>query len=251
MEVIQPEWDFYFCMVDGNLASIMLDLAIGPYAPLAEKPALIQVAVMLNQPNEQGMTNEGEAEILYILEDQLAEHISEALGGIYVARNTSDGKRTFYFYCASMVDYERVVDEVMEGFAFHYRAFGFHDAAWALYREFIYPTPLEYQSILNRRVVDEIARQGNDLAEAREITHYLAFETETDQQAYREWVEGLGFAVDEHTSTDGQVLPFQLIITRRDPLEHDLIDDLVAQLMEEALALDGQYLRWEVGLRVG
>lgn len=251
MQIIQPEWDFYFCMVDGHLASIMLDLALEPYLPFADKPNLIQVAVMLNQPNEQGMTSEGEAEILFILEDRLAEQMAEALNGVYVARNTSDGRRTFYYYCASMVDYEGVVQEVMEGFAFHYRTIGFNDAAWAMYEQFLFPTPVEYQSILNRRVVDELVRQGDNLSEAREITHFLAFETEADRSQYIDWAVKLGFSIVE-TSTDshGEGPHFALTMVRRDPVEHESIDSLITQLMEEALALEGQYLRWEVGISV-
>ena len=123
-------------------ASIMLDLALMQHAPDRDRIQLVQVVVTLNDPNEFGLTNHGEAEILYVMEDQLAEHMAENLGGSYVARSTTNGQRIFYFYCRSAAGFDGVVEEVMEGYSGHtYVATTNQDPYWDFYREFLYPGP--------------------------------------------------------------------------------------------------------------
>ena len=62
----------------------------------------------------------------------------------------------------------------MEGYSGHtYHATTNQDPYWDFYREFLYPGPVEYQSILNRRVIEKLEQHGDDLSQAREIEHFL------------------------------------------------------------------------------
>jgi uncharacterized protein (TIGR01619 family) len=247
-----PEWDFYFCTVDEKPASIMLDLSLTPLAPVPQKPELIQVLVDLNDPNDFGLTNLGEAEILYVMEDRLAEHLSKSLGGLYVARNTTNEQRIFYFYCQSSVDFERVVEEVMEGFARHtYSTQTHHDPLWDFYREFLFPAPAEYQSILNRRVIEKLEQHGDDLSEAREVEHFVYFPTEVSLTKFQERVSAERFRVlSKGTRQDDPQYPYSLMIARMDRVDPASIDEVVLHLLQLTRECHGQYDGWSTGIVV-
>lgn len=247
---IQTEWDFYFCTIEEQPASIMVDLALFDLAPIAEKVDFIQVAVDLNEPNEHGLTTPGEAEILYVLEDRLAEHLATNLSGVYAGRNTHSSKRTFYFYCASSIDAKGVVAEVMDHFPDHrYRSDTMEDPGWAFYRQFLYPSNLEYQSILNRRVIEKLEEVGVKAADRQKVEHFLYFKSQTAREMFLERIRHDNFAVigQGHTEHAGRP-PFSLVLEREDKVDTQSIDAVVLYLIREAETCQGEYDGWGTGV---
>ncbi|MEM7372032.1 MAG: DUF695 domain-containing protein [Bacteroidota bacterium] len=245
-----PEWDFYFCTVENQPASIMLDLALSPHIPILGKTELVQVTVKLNDPNEFGLTNPGEAEILYVMEDRLSEHMSVNLGGLYVARNTSRSHRIFYFYCQSSIDFDGVIEEVMESFSGHqYTSSSNTDPKWNFYREFLYPSSQEYQSILNRRVIEKLEQHGDNLSQAREVEHFLYFPDEPSRTRFISQIHHQRFTIcSQGVRHDSSGLPYSLMISRVDRVDPASIDDVVLQLMRLAESCAGEYDGWGTGI---
>ncbi|MEZ4827797.1 MAG: DUF695 domain-containing protein [Bacteroidia bacterium] len=248
----QSEWDFYFCTVEDKPASIMLDLALIHAAPVSENTEFLQIIITLNSPNEHGLTSPAEAEILYIMEDRLAEQISLNLGGIYAGRNTTDGQRIFYFYCQSSYDYERIVDEAMEGFSNHqYHVRAQKDPDWDFYCQFLYPSQLEYQSILNRRVIDNLKKHGDDLSVPRDIEHYLYFPTQALREAFEEKAIAENFRVISRNFDAGEgENPYGLVIAREDAIDTQVMDEIVMFLVLKAAEEKGEYDGWGTGLGI-
>ncbi|MEM6804762.1 MAG: DUF695 domain-containing protein [Bacteroidota bacterium] len=244
------EWDFYFCTVEDKPASIMLDLALIDQAPIIGKIDFIQVAIDLKHPNEHGLTTAGEAEVLYVMEDRLAEHMGESLGGIYAARNTTNSQRIFYFYCNSSIGHKAIIEEVMESFpAYSYSINAHLDTEWAFYLQFIYPSRLEYQSILNRRVLDKIGQHGDPMTEARNVDHYIHFDSEQDREDFIQEVLPENFSIvkkgfDPVKSTQA----YSLIVSRSEQMESSTIDEAVFYLIQAAEACQGEYDGWETGV---
>jgi uncharacterized protein (TIGR01619 family) len=249
MMVIQPEWDFYFCKVEGKLASIMLDLALEPHLPLSQKPYLIQVGVELQHPDLHGMTTSREAEVLFIMEDRLADHLAEELGGIYVARNTSSNKRTFYYYCASMSGYKDVVNEVMEGFSYAYESQGTADPGWTFYQQFLFPTPQEYRSILNRKVIDKLLAQGDDPQIEREVAHKISFSSISKAENFLEYIQGEGYKLGKLEASRANS-GYEVVITAVHSVDLDTMDSIVLKLEQKGQQFGGQYLGWNTLLAV-
>jgi len=249
MVVIQPEWDFYFCKVEGHIASIMLDLALEKHLPLEEKPYLIQVSVAIQQPDVHGLTTSGEAEVLFIMEDRLAEQMSEALDGIYAARNTSNGKRVFYFYCTAQDGFEAVVSEIMEGFSYTYNLQCTTDPGWTFYRQFLYPTPQEYQSIQNRKVVDRLVAQGDDPQVERQVAHKFHFPELRQAQNFSKQLQKEGFTQGKLQEKSGSTL-VELVLTREDPVHMEHIDELVQLLRKAVKEYEGEYKGWNTVVAV-
>ncbi|MEO0469171.1 MAG: DUF695 domain-containing protein [Bacteroidota bacterium] len=244
------EWDFYFCTIEERPASIMLDLALIESAPVADQTEFVQVAIQLNQPNEYGLTTQGEAEVLYVLEDRLAEHMAENLGAVYVGRNTHHGSRTFYFYAKSSVDVDAVVEEVMDSFTDHrYTCEAVSDPEWTFYQQFLYPSHMEYQSILNRRVIEKLEAQGVALSESREVEHFLYFKSESSRSVFLERIKGENFQINQqYQSETNTELPFKLVLSRKDRMEPHTIDAVVMFLAQLAEECQGEYDGWGTGV---
>lgn len=250
---IQTEWDFYFCTIEEKPASIMVDLALLDLTPIAENPHFIQIAVALNQPNEYGLTTPGEAEVLYIMEDRLAEHMAQNLNGLYAGRNTHDSKRVFYFYGASEVDVDRIVAEVMDQFSEHqYQCDTMADDDWAFYRQFLYPSNLEYQSILNRRVMEKLEQQGVNQIERQEVEHFLYFKSQTAREMFLKRIQHDNFRViGEGYTEHANRPPYSLVLVREDKVEAQAIDTVVLYLIQQAEICQGEYDGWGTGVVQG
>ncbi|MEM6346618.1 MAG: DUF695 domain-containing protein [Bacteroidota bacterium] len=240
------EWDFYFCTIEDKPASIMVDLALNSASPIADQAEFIQIAVQLNQPNQHGLTTPAEAETLYVMEDRLAEHMSHNLNGVYAGRNTHDSKRIFYYYCASAVDHEGVVEEVMGEFADHqYTLENFADPDWAFFKQFLYPSQVEYQSILNRRVIEKLKENGVSVAETQEVEHFLYFYSETAREMFLERIQNDNFRVIGKGFTEGSGRPpYSLVLVREDKVDTQTIDAVVLYLIQAAELCQGEYDGW-------
>lgn len=244
------DWDFYFCEIHGKPASVMVDLALVHHAPMEDRPELVQVNLHLNQPNQYGLTRTQEAEKLYILEDSLAEHLAVNLGAVYVARTTTAGQRIFYFYCRASIDYRNIIAEILSQFEdYHWSCHAYTDAEWAHFRDVLYPTNYGLQSILNRRLMDKLKQEGDDLTKAREVEHFVYFPNIRKREAFLARALEEGFSIVELSDPQSDApLPYGAVISRVERLDESGMDDIVAWLLETAEALEGLYDGWGTGV---
>ncbi|MEL6651374.1 MAG: DUF695 domain-containing protein [Bacteroidota bacterium] len=240
------EWDFYFCTIEDKPASIMVDLALKSASPIADKAEFIQISVSLRQPNEHGLTTPAEAETLYVMEDRLAEHLAQNLQGVYAGRNTHNGKRIFYFYTASAIDYAGVVAEVMDSFPTHtYELENFVDPEWAFFEQFLFPSQVEYQSILNRRVLEKLKENGLTASDTQEVEHFLYFYSETAREMFLERIAQDNFRVIGKGYTEASARPpYSLVLVREDKMDTQTIDAVVLYLIQAAEHCQGEYDGW-------
>lgn len=228
----------------------MVDLALIHHAPMEDRPELVQVNIHLNQPNRFGLTRASEAEALYILEDHLSNHLAVNLGGVYVARNTTSGQRIFYFYCRSSIDYRNVIAEVMSQFD-HYQwsCHAYTDTDWDFFRTSLYPSSYGLQSILNRRLMDKLQQEGDDLSLAREVEHFVYFPSQRSREQFLTQALQEGYSIVEVSDPQADApLPFGAVISRIEQLEQGKMDDAVAWLLQTAEILEGLYDGWGTGV---
>ncbi|MEO1451204.1 MAG: DUF695 domain-containing protein [Bacteroidota bacterium] len=244
------DWDFYFCQIHDKPASVMVDLALIHHAPMEDRPELVQVSVHLNQPNPYGLTRTAEAESLYILEDHLAEHLAVNLGGVYVARQTTGGQRVFYYYCRASIDYRNVIAEVMSQFdPYQWSCHAYTDGDWNHFRTHLYPTNYGLQSIMNRRLMDKLRQEGDDLTQAREVEHFVYFPSEKARENFLTEALQQGYAIVELSDPQADApLPYGAVISRVEKLDREEMDTAVGWLLEAAEQLEGLYDGWGTGV---
>lgn len=99
MVFMTDNWDFYSCRVDNKAASIYVDLGAIEMAPVASLPFIAYVRIAMNAPREDGLSSNGEFDVLMVIEDSLKQALADERTA-YIGRCTTNGCRDFFFYTA-------------------------------------------------------------------------------------------------------------------------------------------------------
>lgn len=237
---MSDHWDFYPLLVDGEPASIYLDLGIAQSAPIKGSADMAYIRVTMREPRPDGLSSQAEFDDLIQVEDSLSEHFAESHDTIYVGRNTSSGNRDFYFYTSNPAAFKALACDAMSNHpSYHYEVGGRPDPEWDVYFGFLYPSPDDLQRISNRRVIESLESHGDNLTEPRLIDHRAYLPSAAAAAELRAYVSGQGFTVDEPMIDGGQVV---LDFKRSD--QPDKIDDVVVPVARRVQQLGGEYDGW-------
>jgi uncharacterized protein (TIGR01619 family) len=246
----EEEWDFYFTNVDHILGSFYVDLGLAKIAPLNDKPNLFWVSVNMNNPGQDGLSSKEELNTLAAIEDKLQEFIIGKHNSIYAGRLTTDGRRDFYFYIGNTALYDKTISESMIAYPSYTFDFGIkEDRLWESYFNFMYPNPRQFQSLQNRRVVDNLEKNGDTLTKARQVYHWIYFKTDNDRKTFLSKIENLNFnIISENEETSFGNFPYKLHISRVDNVDLNSVDDYVLSLCQLAADCNGDYDGWETSI---
>jgi regulator of RNase E activity RraB len=242
-----PNFDVYRAVVDDRPAVFLVDLAAAEYAPLDTHPIRLQIRVKLSSAREDGLRDAGEADAINALEDALVQRLEARVDAVYVGRFTNAGHTVFVFYFpATHAEEVRASLDVMVGALPH----GYEpewltdeDADWEYYVEFLAPDLFAHHQIENRRLLEELASQGDLLDSIRTVDHLAYFaDAETAERATAALTEA-GFEVDEASEPDedGRVA---VEFHRTEALADGRPDEYCAEVLEIVLPLDGEYDGW-------
>jgi regulator of RNase E activity RraB len=239
------DWDFYALQVDGEAASIFVDLGIQPHAPLSSHQYMAYIRLRMNQPRPDGLSSKEEFDSLIDIEKAIEANLcSDEVG--YVGRNTSGGCRDFYFYAVNPTDWQIRVERTLVPFTkYEYETGSREDSEWSTYFNFLLPGELDRQRIENRRVCEALERHGDKLTVEREIDHWCYFQSADAVDAYVVEVSTMGFQVRNRPVSDEGTLRFGAQIWRLDTPSYSNIDEVTLPLFEAASRHGGQYDGWE------
>ncbi len=242
-----PNFDVYHAIVDDKPAVFLVDLAAAEHAPLDTHPIRLEVRVRLVSAREDGLRDASEADAINALEDALVQRLEARIDAVYVGRFTNAGHTNFVFYFpATHADAVREDPDALVGALPH----GYEpewttdeDADWDYYVEFLAPDLFAHQQIENRRLLDELASQGDLLDSIRTVDHRAYFPDEESATRAAEAFEEAGFEVDppDGPGEDGR---FSLEFHRTEQLAGGHPDDFCAEVLEIVLPLDGEYDGW-------
>jgi len=237
------DWDFYFLRVDGQPASIYLDLSFARLAPLKSHSYLGYIRVAMKQPRQDGLSSDQEFESLMSLEDRLVSSITGAASTKYVGRNTSGGNRDFYFYATNAEQFHTAAGSAIKAFSSYQAEIGTRpDPDWETYLNFLHPSELDLQRILNRRVRQQLERSGDNANAVRNIDHLVYLPDRASQLLLRERLENMGFNIDHAAIEINSAGTFSIAFSRADrPADMDLV---VEQILTASADLGGDYDGW-------
>jgi uncharacterized protein (TIGR01619 family) len=149
----------------------------------------------MNNPRTDGLSSSDESERLFEIEDGLIAALSDKANFKYVGRLTNDSKRFLYLYVSDSILIDKIVSEYM----IRYQDYQFDvdsrvDKNWSIYLDFLYPSPKEYQSLMNRRVIEQLEDGGDNLTKTREVYHWIYFKTNRDRELFLDKISSDGFS---------------------------------------------------------
>ncbi|PZV84359.1 uncharacterized protein (TIGR01619 family) [Algoriphagus aquaeductus] len=246
----QEEWEFYFSNVNDKLGSIYVNLGLRKVAPIADKPNVVWVSIKMNNPREDGLSSQEESGLLGDIEDALVEKIISKHNAIYVGRLTSAGDRDLYFYFGDTTLYDKTISEVMVAYPKYQFDFGSkEDKEWGGYFDFLYPLPQQFQSIQNRRVIEQLEKGGDNLTKEREVFHWIYFKSESDREIFLEKIKNDNFSiVDKGSDKSYGEFAYRLQLKRVDKVDQNSVDEYVIYLWKLANEIGGDYDGWETSI---
>ena len=247
----QPDWTFYFSNVNDKLSSIATDLNLVAIAPVKGQENVIYVSITMPNPQDNGLSSNHDADELWEIEDALINRLNEKkLNYTFVGRLTSDGYRDLYFFGESTVLIEKEVASAMTAFPNFKFDFGHKvDKGWSGYFDFLYPLPRQLQVIQNRRVVEQLEKNGDSLTKPREVFHWIYFKTKDELNQFENYTSSLGFETKNKGETK-QLEQYQFVISisRVDKVGYGDIDEYTLDLWQKASELNGDYDGWETSV---
>lgn len=234
-------WDFYSCEIEGMPHSTMVNLSLFDLAPQPKLSVFHCLEITLKHPNpEHGMTTNEEYQPLRDMEDLILRNETDQL--VYIARQTGDGKRKFYFYASPEVDFVSCMAVLGQAFpAYEKSTFNFEDPNWQAYFEDLYPNAIALNEISNRAVLFRLEENGDNLEVPREIDHTVIFKNRKKAKDFSKTVEERGFTVVINSNGFFNKT-FDLLVQRVDPPSR--IDPITFELKELAEGHGGSYDGW-------
>jgi regulator of RNase E activity RraB len=245
---MSDDWDFYFAKVNDAVSSIFVDLGIRADAPNEKRPWLLWVWVDMKSPRPDGMSSSAEAPKLHEIGESLDAMVSPVCGAQLVGRITGSNRREFYFYGEEPGEFDAAVERALKPFeGYEVESGSTFQPDWEQYLELLYPSESNLQRMFNRRVLENLAREGDVHEAPRKIDHWLEFPSVEARAACRSTLEAIDFDIeDEFASEDpGEEMPHSLVVSRVDSVDSHTINGITIELARLADEHGGRYDGWE------
>ena len=244
----QQDWAAYLTTIENvKVGSIMVDLGLKAVAPVTNKPNRLRVQIPMNTLDENGLPSPQEFEALNNVDESVSTALVEKTEAIYAGHLYHEGVMTLYYYAGEDSRFDSVLSEAMSAFPNYKHGSQIdRDENWEFYRDFLYPLPIQLQSIGNQKTINIFAERGDKLDKERQVDHWIYFSTDQDRQKFLATIEGKGFKVEKQDvieATDGR--PFLLQISRFDKLTSAAADQYMLELWQIAEDCNGNYDGWE------
>ena len=116
------------------------------------------------------------------------------------------------------------------------------DANWDIYFNFLYPDIFSYQVMQNRKVLQKLEEDNDNLKNNRKIDHWLYFINEESVNEFVNKVKKIGYTILSSEKIDNGKYPYQVNIAREDaPIN---INNITWELVDLANQLKGYYDGW-------
>ena len=193
----EQDFDAYLTFLDEAPASFIVDLAAAAHAPLEGLDRRVQIRVPMLNPRDDGLRSAEEAETLAALEDAIVDLLEPRCAALFVGHLISGGVLHIVCYAASA----RIADEaaLLEGLdagSYEVAWIVEEDPEWGMYFEFLFPDPLDFQLIQNRRLLKNFSDSGDELEAERTVDHCALFEARAEAERAAQSLGDEGFTVD-------------------------------------------------------
>ena len=116
---------------------------------------------------------------------------------------------------------------------------------WEAYHEFLYPSPREYQTILNERVLRNLEKHGDNHEIEREVSHWIYFASPAERDRFQAAAIEKGYKIVSRNDDGQGERKFGLTVSQTHAVDFRTINDIVLELFDLAGECGGDYDGWE------
>ncbi|MEO9805199.1 MAG: DUF695 domain-containing protein [Reichenbachiella sp.] len=241
------KWDVYMAQYENGSGSTTVNMDLINSAPKAELPFVLITGVTIENCRDDGFPNAEEFKNLYEISDAVGERLQELTKIELAGTFTYRCERLDYLYVS---DTSLIREELITLYQTKFAAYKYYvniktDAHWEAYLQFLYPNEVTQEYMANEKVLMQLQQAGDDLTKSRKVDHWLYFATEESKKMFLKYVKKKGFRVEGEDKIGGSELPFQLHISRNDPVSPNEISSLTLDLRRRAEEFKGDYDGWE------
>ena len=245
---MSEQWEFYPCQMDDHQAFIFYDHGIRDEINGFALPNALKIRVLFHRPTEAGLPTSDEFGQLSTLEDVLARHVEEH-GGAYVGRVTVAGARYFHCFVPFAEDTaERVLRQISAESGYQLQFVLNSDPEKKTYWEELFPTPREWQTVQDMKVLDVLKDHGDDPSVTRRIDHWLYFRESSGRDAFTTWALDNGFVIQHLSDPEDANGDYGIQIYHNARPELQVITVTTSLLWDKAQELGGNYDGWETSV---
>lgn len=228
---IENEWDFYPCRVDGEPASILINLRYRYEDPSAQNDHVHHAFIRMADPGPQGLGTREEMDRLTPIEDAVFDRAEQA-GAQPVGRLRFQGIWQLSVYGPKDLPWSTWLAE-LAGAPIEVQAQADPEAEYL--NEFLLPDEERLQWIMDRRVCDQLRHQGDDASLPRPVDHFIEYEQSAPPELLSALRE-LGFDV----SDNGEGLECSKVHDAK----LETVHEITMELTELAERFDAAYSGW-------
>jgi uncharacterized protein (TIGR01619 family) len=237
-------WEFFPCSMGDDQAFIFLNVGINKSIVNAPKH-LAKLRLAYKAPRPNGLPTKEEFEPVSKIEDRI-ENFSKAKNDWYVGRVTVSGHRIFYIYTGRTEEnWNDFVTALSDESGYSIYLSYNNDPEHRGYREDLYPTPDDWQVIMDLKVIEVLKKQGDDGSAVRKIDHWIYFDDKTSAADFVKWAEKDRFTEEakySHTTDDGK---YCVRLFHNGTIELGDITSHTIALRRKADEFGGEYDGWE------
>jgi regulator of RNase E activity RraB len=245
---MSEQWEFYPSQLGENQAFIFYDHGIRDEINGLALPNALKIRVLFHSPTDAGLPTNDEFRQLSALEDVLTRHVQK-LGGAYVGRVTFAGARYFHCFVSFAEDTaERVLRQISAESGYKLQFVLNPDPEKKTYWEELFPTPREWQTVQDMKVLDVLKDHGDDPSVTRRIDHWLYFRDSSGRDAFNAWALGNGFVIQNLSDPEDVNGDYGIQIYHHARPELQVITSTTQLLWDSARELGGSYDGWETSV---
>jgi len=164
----------------------------------------------------------------------------------YVGSRVVDGWSELYFYAPSSKELNSMVSAILKPTSYIYESNVVRDTKWDFYLSQLSPSELEYHHIISAKIINQLQEEGDDLKVAREVEHYVSFETPTQKNRFINNLSLDGFVYKDDIATDE--FEHGVALVKEHPITYEALKQAVEELFTEVKKERGFYEGWSTFL---
>jgi len=192
----QDSWETYLVKKEKGLMSISVNMDLNVTKPNYKN--LLIVGTNTRKCFNNGYPNLDGLEDLYTFSDSVANAIEKVTKSRLAGIITYQCAGLDVFYVKDTLNLREKLDETINknfGQAKNYTVIE-RDKNWDYYHNNLYPKDLSEDFFINQDFLRQLVEEGNDLAEPRELKHWIYFYNSKKRVKFIDEIKKLDFAID-------------------------------------------------------